>query len=113
MQTTAAGAKIANYLANSTDRQIADTLEKAIIGTDETARELGKVEHLIRREARHRAGPAANRAADKDWAVFRDKWGITDGMTEEQLDTLFDAIPQEDLDALPGEWAYLVAELRR
>lgn len=121
MNTTTAEANVINHLAKATNNALADALEIAVTGIDPHGNldtvgimALRSIEHHIRNEARKRVGPAANTAADAAREAFNAKWGISEDMTEAELDAIFDSIPEEAFKTeTPGEWFYLVAELRK
>lgn len=103
--------KLTEFLAKASNAHLALSLEKAIIGEGEDAKALRGIERHIRDEARHRVGPQADKAADADRDSFNAKHGLREDMSEEELDAIYDQIAEEDF--VPGEWFYLVAELRK
>lgn len=122
MATTAkqqAQQKLAAFLTKTTDKHLAMVLEVAITGETQELEIpqtmevslLRNIEPQIRAEARKRVGDAAHAVAEADWDAFAAKWGLDKELSDEQMDAIYDTIP--DGETPNGEWFYLVRELRK
>lgn len=114
--------KTRSFLAGATNKHLAMLIEVAITGESS---EVGKLEQVdaqlmqsiepyIREEARVRVGDAAHAESEADWEIVKAKWGLREDMTEEEMDEIYDNIPDDEFkQSTPGEWFYLVKHLRK
>lgn len=109
---TPAVAKLEAFLSRASNAHLAMSLELAITGTTPEARELLGIAHYITTEARKRVGEQANAAADIEQAAFNARHGITEGMSDAELDAIFDNLTDEQFSETHGEWFHLVQALR-
>lgn len=108
---TPAVAKLKAFLAKATDAHLAMSLKLAITGITADARELMGIAHHIINEARSRVSEQANAAAEIEQAAFNARYGISDGMSDTELDAIFDNLTDEQLAETHGEWWHLVNAL--
>lgn len=99
------------YIASLTSKQLAFALGEAVAGTTDVMLDLAPLARQLTDEAYKRVGTAATKAGDLAQDQFDAHWGIKPGMDDEQLDAIYDQVPDDEL--LPGDWFYLVAELRK
>lgn len=110
--TTPAVAQLEAFLSKASNAHLAMSLELAIIGKSPEARKLMSITHHIIAEARERVGTQANEAAHIEQSAFNARYGITGGMSDDELDAIFDNLTDDQLKETHGEWFHLVQALR-
>ncbi len=108
---TPAVTKLKAFLALSSNKHLALSLNLAVTGTSDAARHLASIDRYIREEARKRVGAEANAAADAEQAAFNARYGIREDMTDAELDAIFDGLTDEQFAETHGEWWHLVNAL--